>query len=293
MAIMDAKLPAWQASMKAVAPTKVEAKTLEGKAPLVIDGGTLGSEVRILLKDQAKAEQNGLFEVTTNEAFGGTGTFAGSGSFAVGNKWVLTRTSDADSSGEVTEGMLVPVEDGETNQATSWIQRTAGPIEVGVTAQSFEPLVAGARGNAGGDLEGLYSKPSIAEGVIDNSTVAPEAAIGYSKLNLAAKVASSDLAPSSKEAFLQLLVGASRKISMGTATAEWPGGSLQSNALKISHGLGVEPKVVFAIESGFSVPAAIYCGEKGATTFSVLVHTVNGAVPGKGFTCSVDWVAIG
>lgn len=291
MAVLDAKLPAWQATTKAISPTKAEAKALEGKVPLVIDGGGLDSGTRVLLKDQAKQEQNGLFEVTANEAFAGAGTFAGSGKFAVGETWVLTRTADADSSGEVTEGMLVPIEDGVTNQDTSWIQRTAGPIEVGVTAQTFEAFVAGAHGTAGGDLTGTYAEPEVAPAVIDNSKVGPEAGIDASKLDLSASIAASDLAQSSKEAFLQLLLSGAHELAMGTATAEWPG-SLQSNVLKISHGLGATPKQTFAIESSFSVPATAYTGEKTESTFSVLLHTVNAAVPAKGFTCSVDWFAV-
>jgi hypothetical protein len=171
MAILDAKLPAHQATTKAISPTKVEALTLEGKAPLVIDGGALGT-VRTLLKNQALPAQNGLWEVSKNEVLAGTGKLGGEGKIGVGEGWTLVRPSDADSPGDVTEGMLVPVEDGETNQQTSWIQRTPGPIEVGTTAQTFEALTAGARGVAGGDLVGTYSKPSIAEAVIDAGNMA-------------------------------------------------------------------------------------------------------------------------
>lgn len=219
MAVLDAKLPAWQASTKAVTPTKAEAKTLEGKAPLVIDGGGLGSGIRVLLKNQTTASQNGLFEVSRNEAIAGTGKVGGEGKVGVGSEWTLTRTADADSSGEVAEGMLVPVEDGATNRKTSWIQRTPGPIEVGVTAQTFESLVAGALGAAGGDLTGSYSEPSIAEAVIDNSMVEATAGIKASKLDLKGQVASTDLATSAKELAPQLPVPANRKQIVGQVNA--------------------------------------------------------------------------
>lgn len=293
MAILDAKLPAWQATTKALTVTKAEAKALEGKAPLVIDGGGLGSGTRVLLKNQSKQEQNGLFEVTTNEAFAGTGTFAGAGNFAKGEAWVLTRTADADGPGEVTEGMLVPIEDGETNQDTSWIQRTAGPIEVGVTAQTFEALVAGARGTASGDLEGTFSAPSVAEAVIDNSKVEGKAEIAASKLNLTAAVGAGDLATSAKELSPQLVEAAKRKMNFGSTTVEWPGGSAQSNIKKVTHGLGVEPKAISVTESAFNVSATTFGGEKNATTLSMIGQTVDGTIPAKGFTMQVDWIALG
>lgn len=277
MAVLDAKLPAWQASTKAVSPTKAEAKVLSGTAPLVIDGGGLGSGKRVLLKDQAKAEQNGLFEVTANEAFAGTGLFAGTGKFAVGSEWVLTRTADADSSGEVTDGMLVPVEDGETNQQTSWIQRTPGPIEVGVTAQTFEALTAGSRGTAGGDLVGTYSKPSVAEAVIGNSNVKAEAGIAASKLNLKTAVAASDLAPSAKELALQLVTAGTHKVNFGTITLKWAGSAL-SEAKNVNHGLGTEPVFIDLISSPAPEPGKIpvaNISSKSATTFTVNAETKN------------------
>lgn len=250
MAILDAKLPAWQATTKNVSATKAEAKTLEGKAPLVIDGGGLGSSVRVLLKNQTKAEQNGLWEVTTNEAVGGTGTVGGAGKVGEGGTWVLTRTSDADSSGEVTEGMLVQIEDGETNQRTSWIQRTAGPIEVGVTAQSFEALFAVPGGQIpAGDLTNTYVKPLVKEAVIDNANVEPEAGIEASKLNLKAAVASTDLATSAKQLSPQLVTPAERKVVFGETTATFAK-KLVSNTVEVSHGLGAKPtSVKLTIES--------------------------------------------
>ncbi len=291
MAVLDAKLPAWQGTTKALSVTKAEAKTLEGKAPLVIDGGGLGSGVRVLLKDQTKAEQNGLYEVTTNEAFAGTGNFAGAGSFAKGEGWTLTRTADADSSGEVTEGMLVPIEDGDTNQATSWIQRTPGPIEVGVTAQTFEALVAGARGNAGGELEGLYSKPSIAEAVIDNNNVKAEAGIGASKLDLKAAVAATDLAASSKELFLRAVNGTNKRVDFGEAVVKFSASEFATATVK--HGLEATPAFAAPIEmlSGGSYLLASFIESGGLSKTQITFRFRAAAV----FTGEINflWAAIG
>lgn len=291
MAVLDAKLPAFQATTKAIAPTKVEALTLEGKAPLVIDGGTVGAS-RVLLKNQVKLEQNGLWEVTRNECIGGTGKIGGEGKIGVGEGWTLVRPSDSDSPGDVTEGMLVPVEDGATNQQTSWIQRTPGPIEVGTTAQTFEALIAGARGVAGGELEGTYSKPSIAEAVIDNNNVSPEAAIGYSKLNLASKVAATDLATSAKELAPQLLSPAAKKLAIGEINAKWTA-SKESAVVEVAHGLGTIPKSVnLTVENNIAGTASGLCPvltERTKTAFKFRV-SCNEVITAE---FPVTWEAIG
>lgn len=294
MAVLDAKLPARQASTKAVSPTKAEALTLEGKAPLVIDGGTLGT-VRVLLKNQAKAEQNGLWEVSKNEVLAGTGKLGGEGKIGVGEGWTLVRPSDADSPGDVTEGMLVPVEDGATNQQTSWIQRTASPIEIGTTAQTFEALTAGARGVAGGELEGTYSKPSIAEAVIDNSNVSSEAAISYSKLNLVSKVGATDLASSAKELAPQLSTPSPAKVGFSNVTLEMGAAETTTSYVKVAHGLGVTPKSVWVSsnsEEGGIGGVFAETKELGKETFSVRACRPFGAA-GKAFKIVIGWQAMG
>lgn len=293
MAVLDAKLPAWQATTKALSVTKAEAKALEGKAPLVIDGGGLGSGTRVLLKNQTKTEQNGLFEVTANETFAGTGKFAGSGSFAKGEGWTLSRTADADSSGEVTEGMLVQIEDGETNQRTSWIQRSPGPIEVGVSAQTFEALSALPGGQiTKGELENTYVAPLIKEAVIDNSKIEGKAEIDVSKLNLTAGVEADDLAISAKELAPQLIEAGKRKINFGSVEVEWEAGKNNSKEVEVEHGLGVIPQAVvgnFGFNKGFIALAAT--GAYTATKFLVQGATIS--APGAPAKSTFKWMAIG
>jgi hypothetical protein len=299
MAVLDVKLPVWQATTKAITPTKAEAKTLEGKGPLVVDGGGLGSEVRILLKNQAKAEQNGLWEVSKNESIGGTGKIGGEGKIGVGESWTLKRTADADSSGEVTEGMLVPVEDGTTNRKTSWIQRTPGPIEVGVTAQTFESLVAGALGAAGGDLTGSYSEPTIAEAVIDNSNVASSAAIKASKLDLKEQVASTDLASSSKQLFLQLAGISGLKATFGEAICEFDGVNKMSKATTVKHGLPTAPRWIGAFVfgsgswAGKEHPWVCSPSKSGETELALRLYPVDAGPYALGNSVPVTWMAIG
>jgi hypothetical protein len=291
MAILDAKLPAFQASTKAISTTKAEAKLLEGKGPLTVDGGGgLPLTTRLLLKNQVTASQNGLWEVATYEAFACSGSFAGSGKFAVGSEWVLTRTADADSSGEVTEGMLVPVEEGTTNRKTSWIQRTPGPIEVGVTAQTFESLAAGALGAAGGDLTGSYSEPSIAEAVIDNSKVKASAGIKASKLDLKEQVASTDLATTAKQLFPQLPMSGTKKIASGTVSVTFTAGTI--SAIKtVTHELGTTPSSVVLAQQGTEL-GLLFARSQGlsSTTFEAVGASPFGSVTG---TAAFGWIAFG
>ena len=164
MSLLDLKDFASRATAEPIPVVKAEAKVLEGTAPLIVDGGASVPPARLLLKNQEAAEQNGLFEVTKNQSFGAEGTFAGSGNFGSGEGWTLTRTADADSPGEVTRGMLVPVQGGDTFANTSWVQLTEDPIEIGTTDQIFEPITALPVGPAGGQLSGTYADPEVIAG---------------------------------------------------------------------------------------------------------------------------------
>jgi hypothetical protein len=118
--------------------------TANANAALVIDGVTLTSPtdngIRVLIKDQASALQNGVYVVTE----------AGSG----GAAWVLTRSSDADtyevaSSNGLSEGSTFYVEAGVANAGSTFTCNTNGTITFGTTAISFA-LVSSALTYTGG-----------------------------------------------------------------------------------------------------------------------------------------------
>lgn len=88
-----------------------------------VDGVTLVVGNRLLLKDGAAGADNGIYEVTA----------VGDGS----NPFVLTRTSDADSSAEVTGGMFTFATEGTANGDTGWVLTTNDPITLNTTALSF------------------------------------------------------------------------------------------------------------------------------------------------------------
>lgn len=93
---------------------------LTGGATLTIDGVSLANGNRVLLKNQANAEENGIYDVS-----------------GIGDAYVLTRSADADEDAEVTQGMSTWVLLGDENARTGWMLSTADPIDVGVTELTF------------------------------------------------------------------------------------------------------------------------------------------------------------
>ena len=83
-----------------------------------IDGVTLSSGDRVLLKDQSTGSQNGIY------------IFNGAAS-------AMTRATDADADAEVTSGMFVFVEAGTVNADNGFVLSTDGTITVGSTALTF------------------------------------------------------------------------------------------------------------------------------------------------------------
>lgn len=88
----------------------------------VIDGVTLATGDRILIKNQAAGAENGIYIVAAAGA--------------------PTRATDFNSSTNVTDGAFTFVEQGTTLAATGWILTTQGTITPGSTAMTFTQFSA-------------------------------------------------------------------------------------------------------------------------------------------------------
>ena len=83
-----------------------------------IDGVTLSSGDRVLLKNQSTGSENGIY------------VFNGAAS-------ALTRATDADANAEVTSGLFTFVEEGTVNADSGFVLTTDGSITVGSTSLAF------------------------------------------------------------------------------------------------------------------------------------------------------------
>ena len=139
--------------------------TLTGgtNAPLVVDGVTVATGKRILVKNQASAFQNGIYNLTQQ---GDNST----------QPYILTRASDYDTSGsgtnEVQSGDFVLLLNG-TQANTAWVQQTPAPINFGVSSISFVQFSVAAAGvsNFKTDISGLTPTTISTGSVVLSGTV--------------------------------------------------------------------------------------------------------------------------
>lgn len=105
-----------------------------------IDGETCSVTQRILVRAQTIFHQNGIYVVTNV----GNGT---------SQPWVLTRASDADTSGELDAGDFCFVLNGSTYGGSGFINISTSPINIGNTSVSYTLFSVGETITAG---NGLY-----------------------------------------------------------------------------------------------------------------------------------------
>jgi hypothetical protein len=114
-----------------------------------IDGITLSSGDRVLVKDQSTASQNGIY------------IFNGSSS-------AMTRATDCDSDAEVTSGMFTFVEEGTANADSGFVLTTDGSITVGSTSLTFSQFSGAGQITAG---DGLSKTGNTLDVNVDNQTI--------------------------------------------------------------------------------------------------------------------------
>ena len=113
-----------------------------------VDGVTLATNDRILLKNQTTGSQNGIYTVNASGA--------------------PTRATDYDASSEVTGGAFVFVEEGTTNADSGWILTNNGAVTVGTTALTYAQFSSAGLIGAGDGLSKSGSTMNIND---DNITL--------------------------------------------------------------------------------------------------------------------------
>lgn len=138
----------------------------------VVDGVTLATGDRILLKNQAAAAENGIYTVAASGA--------------------PTRATDADSSGDLV-GAAVFVSEGTTNGNTLWVLTTDAPITVGTTALVWAQFGGPGTYTAGTGLTltGAQFALTVPVSVANGGTGATDAATARTNLGAPGKFAAS------------------------------------------------------------------------------------------------------
>jgi hypothetical protein len=229
--------------------------TSNANGALSIDGVTPSVADRILVKNETSgnAPYNGIYVVTT----------VGDGS----TPYVLTRSTDANTSAEVTDGMFTFVEQGTTLASTSWVLTTNNPITLNTTALTFAQFSgAGTYTASNGVLltgTNFTFAPRTGYGLQTGSTGAEIKLATTSGLNL-----SSDLA-----------VGAGNGISVLTNTVAIDSsvvvskystnvGDGSATSYTITHNLGTRDVIVSVYEASGSY-AEVICDVNHATTNTI------------------------
>jgi hypothetical protein len=200
-------------------------------APAAIDGHTLNSLERILLKDQSAPAENGIY------------VFNGAGS-------ALTRSSDADTWNEIV-GAIVYVEQGTTNGGSKYVNTNVSGGTLGTTAVTFtvfsvagtvsgtgtagynaywsatstlssEQYVSATRGGLATDASAFTGVVKASSGVfsassIVNADISGSAAIAYSKLALSNSIVNADVSSSAAIAYSKLAAMTTGQILLGNA----------------------------------------------------------------------------
>jgi hypothetical protein len=179
-----------------------------------LDGVTLATGDRVLVKNQSTASQNGIYVVGVTPA----------------------RATDADGVGEFQSGSVVSVSEGTANKDTLWMLTTNGTITHGSTGIAF--------------------------------------------------------APAGAEHFPELAAGGPAKLAFGTGTVTFPGGSVASSTVNVTHGLGATPtSVVLTVLPTRYDFCIVDVTATSSTTFTVQMRSV-GLTPPNGTRMNFSWLAM-
>ena len=149
----------WKASVRVATTAAVTLATaLENGDTL--DGVTLATGDRVLVKNQTDATENGLYVVAASGA--------------------PTRSSDADTAAEITASFAVFVEEGTVNSDSGWTLTNNGTITVGTSELSFTQFTGLGQITAGAGLTKTANTLDVGQGagiIVNANDVAIDTAV--------------------------------------------------------------------------------------------------------------------
>ena len=152
--VKDSVRVATTANLSATYDNGAGTLTAGSNGAISIDGVTLTSGDRVLVKDQSTATENGIYTVTT----------VGDGSTA----YVLTRAPDADTASELTGGTFFFAEQGSTNADNGYVATHNGVPTFGSTSITFSQFSGAGQISAGDALTKTGNQLNVA---VDDSTI--------------------------------------------------------------------------------------------------------------------------
>ena len=262
----------WKGSVRVATTAALPANTRTGNvltasvngALAAQDGITLVATDRILVKNEVTGANNGLYFVSD----------VGSGV----TPFILTRSTDADASAEVTTGMAAWVEEGTTNGSSGWILTTTGAITLNTTSLSFTQFSGLGQITAGTGLTKTGNTLDVVSGnggivvnadnitfTLDGTTLAVGASgvkvnsSGITATEIATTVAGGGLLGGAGTALaLDFVREAPAGTKNGTNTAfTITNGGMTSGALLYKNGLLLEPAGVDYTLSGTSITMVV------------------------------------
>ena len=149
----------WKASVRAATTGNVTlASALENGD--VLDGVTLATGNRVLVKDQSTGSENGIYVVKASGA--------------------PDRSTDADTASEVTSNFAVFVEEGTLNADSGWTLTNNGSVTIGTTALTFTQFTGLGQITAGTGLSKSGNTLTVDQTVIQaRVTNVSDTEIGY------------------------------------------------------------------------------------------------------------------
>lgn len=130
--------------------------TVGSAAPNSYDGVTLALGDRIGVVGQSNQAQNGIYTITT---------------LGTGANGVWTRSTDADASSEVTQGMCFNVAEGTAGAGSTYLLVTANPITLGTTNLVFSKTNVGTAKGYSITLTSGSSSYTVTHNLNTNNTI--------------------------------------------------------------------------------------------------------------------------